>query len=75
MRAAAPQARCWPSMWASSSLFLYGPFIVLGILSLPDRAGRRAAIPDHRMVDLLVPAPLRPGAAVARRAAADRRRR
>ena len=27
---------------------------------VPDGAGRRAAVPDHRMVDLLVPRPVRP---------------
>ena len=39
---------------ALSSLFLYGPFLVLGDPLVPDGPGRRTAIPDHRMVDLLV---------------------
>ena len=52
-------------------LFLYGPLLVLGHPVVPVGAGRRAAVPDRRMVDLLVPRPVRPEPALAHRAAAD----
>ena len=54
-------------------LFLYGPFIVLGILSFQKGPEGGPQFPIERMVDFLVPAPPRSRAAFARRAAADRR--
>ena len=41
-------------------LFLYGPFIVLGILSFQKGPEGGPQFPIERMVDLLVPAHFRP---------------